>query len=783
MDIALEDVANVIQNARYQQVLIQNNPKPAAKVRLPKNFSFEEFLSINPLSFEMLISEPLGRYFLEIFADVSVNESSLQNNAHEKKFFHRDVDGFEHKLLKFANDWYFLKKSSVEGKVLLLDVLILVEKYELEDFFDEAMDCGLETKPLTFELAKQHFKEKFHINSAVASTLDIRNALIKSSNSSQNLPQALNGIFVSGKHNVEKNVLTHHEKLSTSAPNIPVSKFNHSGLLGTRHSSLHELGAGSRMKRNGAAVEFHRKQNPQKKTIVNTSSQYEAYNTDPSLSPVLLSKRRKKSKNRAANSHSFSLYGTDEELDEDTFSVGLKEFPSHFSSSLSEALGIFPSRKASGRIDSINRKIDKKLRQLLYGLYEQLVTKDENKPILCEYIKFKYYAEQNVNDKSILYHRVLGQGAFGKVYACVISELGAVMAMKILNKKQVKLKKAREQVTSELEALLVLSEHPNPYTLHLRYAFETRESYHLAIPLAIGGDLKYHLHYSRKEDGERGISLERARIYCAEIAYGLGHLHRLGILMRDLKPRNILLNEDGRVKISDFGLAIRLDQVDINMVQGRAGTEGYWSPQVLEGKYYSFEADWWSYGCCMFELIAGFNPFSTKFTGLKSRNEGTLKGKITFPTGFSNEAKGLVLGLLQRKPGRRLGSFDGEEEIMKQDHPFWTELSLLDIKLGDGPCVWKPDRNIIYAERQTQIIIHEEEHNLKAKMKKVKIGKQDVIPEFRYFCDKFMHQQDLVKIIKLNTCQPRLLKDDWDETEFDVVKTKWSLMKKCFSLF
>ena len=71
--------------------------------------------------------------------------------------------------------------------------------------------------------------------------------------------------------------------------------------------------------------------------------------------------------------------------------------------------------------------------------------------------------------------------------------------------------------------------------MRLRYAYESKEAYHLILPLAMGGDLKYHL-----KDG--GFQPERCRIYAAEVALGLGHIHSLGLVIRDLKPRNILLN-------------------------------------------------------------------------------------------------------------------------------------------------------------------------------------------------------------------------------------------------
>ena len=143
--------------------------------------------------------------------------------------------------------------------------------------------------------------------------------------------------------------------------------------------------------------------------------------------------------------------------------------------------------------------------------------------------------------------------------------------------------------------------------------------------------MKFHLK-------EKPFSFERAQLYAAEVALGLGHIHSLGLVIRDLKPRNILLNSRGRCQISDLGLAVNV--TGNRTIRGRTGTEGYWSPEVINSLHYSYDADWWSYGCCLYEFMAGFNPFSCKFTGYKTRNEGTRKGVIKFPRSYPDRGKG-----------------------------------------------------------------------------------------------------------------------------------------------
>lgn len=84
-----------------------------------------------------------------------------------------------------------------------------------------------------------------------------------------------------------------------------------------------------------------------------------------------------------------------------------------------------------------------------------------------------------------------------------------------------------------------------------------------------GGDLKFHIY---NMGGDPGFELVRARFYAAEVVCGLEHLHQQGIVYRDCKPENILLDDHGHVRISDLGLAVEIPEGE--MVRGRVGTVG-----------------------------------------------------------------------------------------------------------------------------------------------------------------------------------------------------------------
>lgn len=120
----------------------------------------------------------------------------------------------------------------------------------------------------------------------------------------------------------------------------------------------------------------------------------------------------------------------------------------------------------------------------------------------------------------------------------------------IFNTIQVKGKKALKLVAAEKEILEKLGNKPSLFTVWLQYSWSDKDNFYLALPLATGGDLNYHL----GNDGY--FTIERTRFTSAEIVLGIGHLHSLGIIYRDLKPENILLEETGHARISDMGLVL-----------------------------------------------------------------------------------------------------------------------------------------------------------------------------------------------------------------------------------
>jgi len=211
----------------------------------------------------------------------------------------------------------------------------------------------------------------------------------------------------------------------------------------------------------------------------------------------------------------------------------------------------------------------------------------------------------------------------------------------------------------------------SPFLINMVYSFQSSENVFLALTLMTGGDLSFHL-------GLKGtFSLEETRYYAARIIMGLQDLHDSKLVYRDLKPENCLLDDEGRVRITDLGLAVRYTE----KLQGAAGTRGYWAPEMLrrtdEGKRipYGYAVDWFSFGCCLTEFITGASPFRTE----AAIKYGTDKGHsepskaldcallemepVLHPSKFDDDLADLCRRLLDKDPTTRLGN-NGAIDIM-----------------------------------------------------------------------------------------------------------------------
>ena len=200
---------------------------------------------------------------------------------------------------------------------------------------------------------------------------------------------------------------------------------------------------------------------------------------------------------------------------------------------------------------------------------------------------------------------LVGQGAFGKVFQVRKRDTGAVYAMKVMRKETIIEREQTDYMRAERDILTVIH---HPYVVTLRYSFQTSQKLYLIMDFVNGGHLFFWLYRQGLFD------TNLTRFYAAEIVCAIGHLHSLNIMHRDLKPENILLDNEGHVKLTDFGLAKVQDPESEKRTNSLVGSIDYMSPEILEAKGHRKQADWWSVGVLIFEMLTGQLPFRGKQT-------------------------------------------------------------------------------------------------------------------------------------------------------------------------
>ncbi|PIK47185.1 putative ribosomal protein S6 kinase alpha-5, partial [Apostichopus japonicus] len=288
--------------------------------------------------------------------------------------------------------------------------------------------------------------------------------------------------------------------------------------------------------------------------------------------------------------------------------------------------------------------------------------------------------------------KVLGTGAYGKVF--LVRKIdghnaGKLYAMKVLKKATIVQKsKTAEHTMTERQVLEHVRQCPFLVTLH--YAFQTDSKLHLILDYVSGGELFTHL-YQREHFTE-----EQVKVYIAEIALALEHLHKLGIIYRDIKLENILLDNEGHVILTDFGLSKEFLPDSDGRTYSFCGTIEYMAPEVVRGGSdgHNKAVDWWSLGVLTYELLTGASPFTVE--GEKN-SQGEISRRILnvnppMPHKFSKEARDFISKLLVKEPGRRLGAGPtGIEEIRR--HPFFNSLNWTELAGKKVPAPFQPHIN------------------------------------------------------------------------------------------
>ncbi|KAM6985661.1 protein kinase C theta type [Aplochiton taeniatus] len=245
---------------------------------------------------------------------------------------------------------------------------------------------------------------------------------------------------------------------------------------------------------------------------------------------------------------------------------------------------------------------------------------------------------------NFILHKMLGKGSFGKVFLAEMKSTKEFFAVKALKKDVVLMDDDVECTMVERRVLSLAWEHP--FLTHLYCTFQTKENLFFVMEYLNGGDLMFHIQSVHKFD------LQRSTFYAAEIICGLQFLHSKGVVYRDLKLDNVLLDSVGHIKIADFGMCKENMQEDTR-TSTFCGTPDYIAPEILLGQKYNSSVDWWSFGVLLYEMLIGQSPFH-------GRDEEELFQSIRtdnpcYPRWLTKDAKDILIKLFVREPEQRLG--------------------------------------------------------------------------------------------------------------------------------
>ncbi|XP_078197420.1 ribosomal protein S6 kinase alpha-4 isoform X2 [Callithrix jacchus] len=296
--------------------------------------------------------------------------------------------------------------------------------------------------------------------------------------------------------------------------------------------------------------------------------------------------------------------------------------------------------------------------------------------------------EEKVSVENFELLKVLGTGAYGKVFLVRKAgghDAGKLYAMKVLRKAAlVQRAKTQEHTRTERSVLELVRQAPFLVTLH--YAFQTDAKLHLILDYVSGGEMFTHL-YQRQYFKEAEV-----RVYGGEIVLALEHLHKLGIIYRDLKLENVLLDSEGHIVLTDFGLSKEFLTEEKERTFSFCGTIEYMAPEIIRSKAGHGKAvDWWSLGILLFELLTGASPFTLE--GERNTqaevSRRILKCSPPFPPRIGPVAQDLLQRLLCKDPKKRLGAGpQGAQEV--QNHPFFQGLDWVALAARKVPAPFRP---------------------------------------------------------------------------------------------
>ena len=339
------------------------------------------------------------------------------------------------------------------------------------------------------------------------------------------------------------------------------------------------------------------------------------------------------------------------------------------------------------RINSL-KICDKEKQKIKKEIYKQEMIKSR-----------KSREKQSIHDYESI--AIIGRGAFGEVHVCREKKTDKIYAVKKIKKNILILK---NQIIHVLNEQIFMSRAKSPWIVELKASFQEDDYLYLVMEYLPGGDL---MNLLIKKDI---LTENEAKFYISELILAIESIHNLDCIHRDIKPDNILIDNNGHIKLSDFGLAKISDKLyekenekyknylnekkssdnnEEKMTHNKnfscVGTAYYVAPEVLNKKGYDKEIDWWSVGIIFYEMLVGYAPFCSKETSEVCYTVLHWKQYLKIPSKvkISEEAQDLIFKMINNS-NNRLGK-NGAEEIKK--HPFFNGVDWDNIRNSKPPFI------------------------------------------------------------------------------------------------
>lgn len=331
----------------------------------------------------------------------------------------------------------------------------------------------------------------------------------------------------------------------------------------------------------------------------------------------------------------------------------------------------------------------------------------------------------------------IGEGGYGKVWKVQVKQDKKTFAMKQMSKAAIYNRAMIPNVFQERDLLADLF---HPFIVNMYCSFQDDDYLYLLLDYLPAHDLRWQMKHTSS------FTEEEIQFYAASIILGLDYIHSKGIVHRDIKPENIMCDEKGFVRITDFGIAKRINW-EVNEV---SGTIGYMAPEVLR-KYRKllFQSDYFSLGAILFELAFNMPLFqgSTKEEVLREIEEKKIEVKYDKSLPYKQEMYDFINKLIEIDHTKRLGA-NGAYEV--KAHPWFEGFNWrhLHYKTMKSPLL--PIISLLDEKKMKKAFKHDYKVD---EIEAVNINKDDLNKEFKNFT--LIHYVNLNEVVAYNSNQSR----------------------------